>query len=205
MFSVQFSHNCVWLFATPWTAARQASLSIANSSSLLKLMSIESVIPSNHLILCCPLLLLPYSFPASGCFQMRQFFTSGGQSIGVSASTSVPPMNTQDWSPLGWTGWISLQSKGLSSLLQHHSSKASILQCLVRAGFVDYRFRVFCGFSKRFHRYDNLSQTNGGNKNGGQANRLHEWKIKSVHLALRRGRLAALGNWAGCKYHTCWH
>ena len=145
------------------------------------------------------------SFPASGCFQMRQFFTSGGQSIGVSASTSVPPMNTQDWSPLGWTGWISLQSKGLSSLLQHHSSKASILQCLVRAGFVDYRFRVFCGFSKRFHRYDNLSQTNGGNKNGGQANRLHEWKIKSVHLALRRGRLAALGNWAGCKYHTCWH
>ena len=144
-------------------------------------------------------------FPASGCFQMRQFFTSGGQSIGVSASTSVPPMNTQNWSPLGWTGWISLQSKGLSSLLQHHSSKASILQCLVRAGFVDYHLRVFCGFSKRFHMYDNLSQTNGGNKNGGQANRLHEWNIKSVHLALRRGRLAALGNWAGCKYHTCWH
>ena len=60
---------------------------------------------------------------------MSQFFTSGGQSIGVSASTSVLPMNTQDWSPLGWTGWISLQCKGLSSLLQHHSSKASILRC----------------------------------------------------------------------------
>ena len=68
------------------------------------------------------------SFPESGSFQMRQFFTSGGQSIGVSASASVLPMNIQDWSPLGWTGWFSLQSKVLSSLLQHHSSKASILR-----------------------------------------------------------------------------
>ena len=69
------------------------------------------------------------SFPASGSFQMSQSFTSSGQSIGVSASTSVLPMNVQDWSPLGWTGWISLQSKGtLKSLLQHHSSKASVLQ-----------------------------------------------------------------------------
>ena len=67
----------------------------------------------------------PQSFPASGSFQMSQFFASGGQSIGISVSTSVLPMNTQDWSPLGWTGWISLQSKGL---LQHHSSKASILR-----------------------------------------------------------------------------
>ena len=70
----------------------------------------------------------PQSFPASRSFQMSQFFASGSQSIGVSASTSVLPMNTQDWSPLGWTGWLSLQSKGLKSLLQHHSSKASILQ-----------------------------------------------------------------------------
>ena len=68
------------------------------------------------------------SFPASGFFSMNQFFTSGGQSIGVSASASVLPMNIQDWFPLGWTGWISLLSKGLKSLLQHHSSKASILQ-----------------------------------------------------------------------------
>ena len=69
------------------------------------------------------------SFPSSGSFQMSQLFASGGQSIGILASASVLPMNTQDWSPLGWTGWISLQSKGLSkSLLQHHSSKASILQ-----------------------------------------------------------------------------
>ena len=73
----------------------------------------------------------PHSLPASGSFQSSQLFTSGGQSIGVSASTSLLPMNTQDWSPLWWTGWISLQSKGLSRvfLLQHHSSKASILQC----------------------------------------------------------------------------
>ena len=70
------------------------------------------------------------SFPTWGSFQMSQLLASGGQSIGVSASTSVLPMNTQDWSPLGWTGWISLQSKGtLKSLLQHHSSKASILRC----------------------------------------------------------------------------
>ena len=69
------------------------------------------------------------SFPASGCFQMSQLFISSGQSIGVSASTSVLPINIQDWFPLGLIGWISLQSKGLSSLLQHHSSKASILLC----------------------------------------------------------------------------
>ena len=68
------------------------------------------------------------SFPASGSFQMSQLFTSDGQSIGVSASALVLPMNTQDWSTLGWTGWISLKFKGLKSLLQHHSSKTSILQ-----------------------------------------------------------------------------
>ena len=71
----------------------------------------------------------PQSFPTSGSFQKNQLFTSGGQRLGVSASTSVLPINVQDWSPLRWTGWISLLSEGLSSLLQHHSSKASILQC----------------------------------------------------------------------------
>ena len=101
------------LFGTPWTAAHQASLSITNSRSLLKLMSIKSVMPSNHLILCCPLLLLP-SIPVSGSFPMSQFFTSGRQSIGVSASASVFPVNIQNWFPLGWTGWISLQSKRFS-------------------------------------------------------------------------------------------
>ena len=103
----------VQLFETPWTAAHQASLSIANSQSLLKLMSDESVMPSNHLILYHPLLLPPSIFPGSGSFQMSKFFTSGGQSIGASASASVLQMNIQDWFPLGWTGWISLQSKGL--------------------------------------------------------------------------------------------
>ena len=100
---------------TPWTAAHQASLFITNSWSPPKPMYIESVMPSNHLISVVPFSSCPQSFPASGSFPMSQFFASGGQSIGVLASTSVLPMNTQDWS-LGWTGWISLQSKGLSGV-----------------------------------------------------------------------------------------
>ena len=102
--SVQFSCSVVSNSVTPWAAAHQASLSITNSQSLLKLLFIESMMLSNHLILCCPLLLPPQSLPASGSFQMSQLFTSGGQRIGVSASTSVLPMNTKDLSPLGWTG-----------------------------------------------------------------------------------------------------
>ena len=98
--SIQFSSvqllSHVRLFATPWSAARQASLPITNSQSLPKPMSIESVMPSNHLILCCPLLLLPSIFPSIRVFQMSQLFAWGGQSIGVSASASVLPMNTQD-------------------------------------------------------------------------------------------------------------
>ena len=109
--SVQ-SLSPVWLFVTPGTAALQASLSITNSQSLFKLMFLESVMPSNRLILCWPFSSHLQSFPASGSFQMSQLFASGGQIIGVSASTSVRPMNSQDWFPLGWTGWISLQSKG---------------------------------------------------------------------------------------------
>ena len=93
-FSSVQSLSRVRLFVTPWTAAHQASLSITNSQSLPKLMSIELVMPSNHLILCHPLLLLPSIFPASRPSQMIQLFASGGQSIGVSASTSVLPMNT---------------------------------------------------------------------------------------------------------------
>ena len=116
--SVQ-SPRRVQLFATPWIAARQAALSITNSRSSLRLTPIESVMPSSHLILCRPLLLLPQSLPASGSFQMSQLFAWGGQRIGVSASTSVLPMNTQDWSPLGWTAWISLQSKGLSRVFSN--------------------------------------------------------------------------------------
>ena len=125
--SVQ-SLSRVQLFATPWNAAHQASLSITNCRS-----------PPNPCPLsqwCHPTIsfsVIPFSsrlqsFLASGSFQISQLFASGGQSIGVSASALVLPMNTQDWSPLGWTGWISLQSKGLfKRLLQHRSSKASIL------------------------------------------------------------------------------
>ena len=91
-------------------------------------MSIESVMPSNHLILCCPLLHRLQSFLASGSFPMSQFFASVGQSIGVSAS--VLQINIQGWFPLGLTRWISLLvQETLKSLLQHHSSKASILWC----------------------------------------------------------------------------
>ena len=94
-----------------------------NSRSLLKLMSIMSVMPSNHLILCRPLSSCPQSFPASGSFQMSQFFASGGQSIGGSSLASVLVMNIQNWFPLGWTGihpkWISLQSKGLSRVFSN--------------------------------------------------------------------------------------
>ena len=118
-FSSVQSLSHVWLFATPWTAPRQASLSITNSRSLPKLMSIESVMPSSHLVLCHPLLSCLQSFSTSGSFPTSQLFTSGGQSTGGSASTSVLPMNTQDWSPLGWTGWISLQSKGLSRVFSN--------------------------------------------------------------------------------------
>ena len=92
----QFSRSVMSDSVTPWTAARQASLSITNSWSLLKLMSIESVMPSNHLILCHPFSFSLQSFPASGHFQMSQLFTSGGQSTGVSASISVLPVNILD-------------------------------------------------------------------------------------------------------------
>ena len=115
--SVQFSSvqslSRIWLFATPWITARQASLSITNSWGLLKLMSIESLMPSNHLIIIHPfLLLLPV--PPSITVLSSQLFTVGSQIIGLSASASIFPTNTQDWSPLGWTGWISLSFLDLS-------------------------------------------------------------------------------------------
>ena len=118
-FSSVQSLSRVRLIATPWIAAHQASLSITNSQSLPKLMSIKLVMPSSHLILCLPFSSCPQSFPASGSFQMSQLFAWGCQSIGVSASASVLPMNTQDWFPFGWTCWISLQSKGLSGVFSN--------------------------------------------------------------------------------------
>ena len=116
-FSWVQSLSRVRLFVTPWTAACQASLSITNSWSLLKLMSIKSVMPSSHHVI--PFSSCPQSLPAPGSFPKSQLFTWGGQSIGVSASESVLPMNTQDWSPSAWTGWISLQSKGLSRVFSN--------------------------------------------------------------------------------------
>ena len=103
--------SCVQLFATPWTAAHQASLSITISLSLLKLMSIEKMMPSNHLILFHPLFLPPSIFPSIRVFPKSWLFTSGGQSTGASASASVLPVNIQDWFTLGLIGLISLQSK----------------------------------------------------------------------------------------------
>ena len=107
------------LFATPWTAACQASLSITNSWSVFKLMSVKSVMPSNHLILSRPLLLLPSIFPSIRVFSSESILCIRCQSIGVSASASVLPMNIQGQFPLGLTGLISLQSKGLSSVFSH--------------------------------------------------------------------------------------
>ena len=109
----------VRLFATPWTTASQANLSIINSQSLLKLMSIELVMPSNHLIFCLPLLLLPSIFPSIRGFSVSQYFASGDQSFEVSTLASVLPMNIQDWFSLKLTGLISLQSKGLSGVFSH--------------------------------------------------------------------------------------
>ena len=115
--SVQ-SLSHVWCFATPWITARQASLSITNSRSY------PNSCPSSRW--CHPAIsssVIPFSclqsLLASGSFPMNQLFTWGGQSIGVSASASVLPRNTQDWSPLGWIGWISLQSKGLSRVFSN--------------------------------------------------------------------------------------
>ena len=115
--SVQ-SLSHIRLFVTPWTAAHQASLSITNSRSLLKLMSITSVMPSKHLILYCPLLLLPSIFPSIRVFS-NESLALNGQSIGGSASASVLPMNILDWLPSGLTGLISLLSKGLSRVFSN--------------------------------------------------------------------------------------
>ena len=127
--SVQ-SLSCVQLFATPWTAAHQASLSITNSWSLLKLMSIESVMPSNHLILCGPLHLLPLIFPSIRVFSSESVLHIRWPKY-WSSSFSINPFN--EYSGLisfrmDWLDLLAVQGT-LKSLLQHHSSKASILQC----------------------------------------------------------------------------
>ena len=123
----------VRLLVTPWTVARQAFLYVTNSWSPPKPMSIESMMPSNHLILCRPLLLLPSIFPSIRSFQMSQLFTSGGQSIGVSASASVLPMNIQDWSlRMDWLDLLAVQGtlKESSPTPQFKSINSSVLSFL---------------------------------------------------------------------------
>ena len=119
--SVQFSsvtQSCLTI-CDLWSAAHWASLSITNSQSLLKLMSIESWCHPNISSSVVPFSSCLQFSPASESSPVSQFFISGGQSIGVSASASVLPMNIQDWFPLGWTHWISLQSKGLSRVFSN--------------------------------------------------------------------------------------
>ena len=140
------SFNLVHLFATPWTPACKASLSITNSRGPLKVMSIASVMPPNRLILSCPLLLLPSIFPSIKVFSVSQFFASGGQSIGVSASASVLSVNIQDWFPLGWTDWISLwESQFLGSLIR-------IPGVLLNSSPLEAKNpSIFCGSATTFH------------------------------------------------------
>ena len=139
----------VWLFVTPWTAACQASLSFTITQSLLKLLSVESVMPSNHLIFCHPHLPLPSIFPASGCFPINQFITIGGQSNGASISASELPKNILDWFPLGLIGLISLPSYKeiiekcllfyyfpLNKLPKNIVHWFSILICFTRVNFI---------------------------------------------------------------------
>ena len=137
--------SCVSLFAIPWTAPCQASLSSTISQSLLKFMSIELVMPSNPLILCHPLSFSLQSFPTSGSFPMSQFFTSGGQSIGVSASASILPMNIQG----SWTiificlqlCWVFIALCRLSQVAasRGHSCTGSSLQWPLLLRSVGYR------------------------------------------------------------------
>ena len=119
--------TCAQLFATPWTTGRQASLSFTLSNSLLMSCPLSRWCHPTISSSVIPFFSCPQSFPTSRSLQMSQLFISGGQSIGVWAS--VLQMNIQDWFPLGWTGWISLQSKGLSRVFSNTTSKASILQC----------------------------------------------------------------------------
>ena len=126
---VQFSRSVVSNSATPWTAACQASLSITNSRSLLKLMSIESVMPSNHRILCCPLLFLPLIFPSIRVFSNESVLHIRWPKYGSFSFNISPPKEYSGLISFGidWFDLLAVQGTH-KSLLQHHSSKASILQ-----------------------------------------------------------------------------
>ena len=111
--------NHVQLFATPWIAARQASMYITNSQSQLRLTSIESVMPSNHHILCHPLLLLPPLPPSIRVFSNESTLRMRWPTYWSFSFSIIPPKNTQGWSPSKWTGWITLQTKGLSRVFSN--------------------------------------------------------------------------------------
>ena len=138
------SHSHVWLFATPWIAAHQASLPFTIFQSLLKLLSSESMMPSNYLVSVIPFFSWLLSFSAAGSFPISQLFTSGGQSIEASVSASVLLMNIhKDWFPLGLTGLISLQSKELSRVFnttvqKHQFFDISLLYGLSLTSIHDY-------------------------------------------------------------------
>ena len=144
LYIVAQSLSHVQLCVTPWNEACQTSLFLTISQSFLKFIPIESVMLSNHLILCRTLLLCLQSFPASGAFPMSWLFAAGGQSIGVSVLASILPMHIQGWFPLGLTGLISFLSKGLSrvfsstTLQKHHSSVLSLLYGLTFTSVHDY-------------------------------------------------------------------
>ena len=151
-FSSVQSLSCVWFFATPWNATCQASLFINNSQSLLKLITIKSMIPSNHLILCCPLLLLPSIFPNIRVFSNESVLPNRCQSIGASTSASVLALNIQNWFPLKLTVLVSFAVQGtLKSLLQHHSSKESILR---RSAFFIVQFPHPYRITGKNHSFD---------------------------------------------------
>ena len=118
-FSSVQSLSCVRLFVTPWIAARQASLSITNSWSSLKLTSIESVMSSSHLILCRPLLLLPPIPPSITVFSNESTLHMRWPKYWSFSFNIIPSKEHPGWSPLEWTGWISLQSKGLSRVFSN--------------------------------------------------------------------------------------
>ena len=141
--SVHFSR--VWLLATPWITVCQASLSITNSHSSLKLMSIEPVVPSSHPILCRPLLLLPPIPPSVKVFSNESTLRIRWPKYWSFGLAPVLPMTTQDWSPLEWTGWISLKSKGLSRVFSNttvqsiNSSVLSFLHSPTLTSICDHR------------------------------------------------------------------
>ena len=131
----------MWLFEIPWTAARLAPLSFTISQNLLKLVFIVSIMPSNHLILCCPLL-VPSIFPSIRVFPMSWLFASGGQNIRASASASVLLMNVQGWFPLGLTGLIPLQSKGLLRIFSALQFKSINAYCMWKISCCHYKVKA---------------------------------------------------------------